>query len=266
MIFSRPEGGIASLVYGGNEYITRTPKLTFWRAATDNDRGSRYGFDRGCWMTAGMHARTKECQLTEGKTSVTVKYLYELPSPLAAEVWASYTVLADGSIRTELSWGGQKGLPEMPAFGMEFRMKERFGKFRYYGCGPEENYRDRKEGARLGIFEGSAEKNLTPYLVPQECGNRTGTRWLEVSDGAGNGLRFSGEMPFESSVLPCSAYELENAAHQEEVPKRHYTWVRVLAGQMGVGGDDSWGAPVHPQYLMPADREWRIVFTIQRLR
>ena len=266
VIFSRPEGGIASLVYGGNEYITRTPKLTFWRAATDNDRGSRYGFDRGCWMTAGMYARTKECQLTEGKTSVTVKYLYELPSPLAAEVWASYTVLADGSIRTELSWGGQKGLPEMPAFGMEFRMKERFGKFRYYGCGPEENYRDRKEGARLGIFEGSAEKNLTPYLVPQECGNRTGTRWLEVSDGAGNGLRFSGEMPFESSVLPCSAYELENAAHQEELPKRHYTWVRVLAGQMGVGGDDSWGAPVHPQYLMPADREWRIVFTIQRLR
>ena len=65
-------------------------------------------------------------------------------------------------------------------------------------------------------------------------------------------------------MLPCSAYELENAAHQEELPKRHYTWVRVLAGQMGVGGDDSWGAPVHPQYLMPADREWRIVFTIQQ--
>lgn len=110
-----------------------------------------------------------------------MKYLYELPSPLAAEVWASYTVLADGSIRTELSWGGQKGLPEMPAFGMEFRMKERFGKFRYYGCGPGGKL-PRQEGRSASRYlRGESREKSTPYLVPQECGNRTGTRWLEVS-------------------------------------------------------------------------------------
>lgn len=264
VIFSRPEGGIASLVYDGTEYITRAPKLTFWRAATDNDRGCGYGFERGVWMTAGMFARTKECILTENDKTVTVKFTYELPKIFTALVTAEYTVSPDGSIRTELCWGGQQGLPEMPAFGMEFRLKEQCSEFRYYGCGPEENYRDRREGARLGIFEGNAEKNITPYLVPQECGNRTGIRWLEVSDRTGRGLKFTGEMPFEGSVLPYSAYELENAVHQEELPKINYTWVRILAGQMGVGGDDSWGAPVHPQYLMPADRVWKTVFTIQR--
>lgn len=262
VLFSRPEGGIASLVYNGTEYITRAPRLTFWRASTDNDRGCGYGFDRGCWMTAGMFARTKECMLTENGETVTVKFTYELPKEFTAEVTAEYTVFPDGNIRTELCWGGQQGLPEMPAFGMEFRLKEEFGEFCYYGYGPEENYRDRREGARLGIFECSAEKNLTPYLVPQECGNRTGIRWLDVSDRTGRGLKFTGELPFEGSVLPVSAYELENAVHQEELPKRNYTWVRILAGQMGVGGDDSWGAPVHPQYLMAADRVWKAVFTI----
>ena len=265
VIFSRPEGGIASLIYGGTEYITRAPKLTFWRASTDNDRGCGFGFERSQWMTAGMFARTEGYEVREEKETVTVSFRYQLPAPFTAAVTAAYTVSADGSIRAEVCWGGQQGLPEMPAFGMEFRLKERFDKFRWYGCGPEENYRDRKEGARLGIFEGSAEENLTPYLVPQECGNRTGTRWLEVSDGAGRGLRFSGDIPFESSVLPYSAYELENAAHREELPKRHYTWVRILEGQMGVGGDDSWGAPVHPQYLLPADEERKFVFTIQRM-
>ena len=265
VIFSRPEGGIASLVYDGEEYITRAPKLTFWRASTDNDRGAGYGFERGLWMTAGMFVRPKSCELREEKESVTVTYTYALPAPVTAEVTAAYTVKGDGSIRTEICYGGQEGLPEMPAFGMEFRLRQKYSRFRYYGMGPEENYRDRAEGARLGIFSGTAQDSLTPYLVPQECGGRTGVRWLEISDGSGSGLRFTAETSFEGSVIPYSAYELEAASHREELPPAHYTWLRVLAGQMGVGGDDSWGAPVHPQYLMPADRMWRTVFTIGKI-
>lgn len=264
ILFSKTEGGIASMVYGGEEYITRAPKLTFWRASTDNDRGAGYGFERSVWMTAGMFAHSEYSGLEEREDVVAVKFRWILPAPHTSEVSAVYTVTANGEIRTEISWPGEKDMPEIPAFGMEFRMKEKHSCFRYYGCGPDENYRDRKEGARLGIFKSTAEENLTPYLVPQECGSRTGVRWLEVFGEDGSGIRFTAENEFEAGVLPVSAYELENATHWEEIPVPHYTWVRILAAQMGVGGDDSWGAPVHSRYMLPADQERKLVFTISR--
>nr|AIA85007.1 Bgal_small_N [uncultured Lactobacillus sp.] len=69
--------------------------------------------------------------------------------------------------------------------------------------------------------------------------------------------------PFEMSVLPNSEYELENATHQEELPAAHFVWVRILAAQMGVGGDDSWGAPVHKRYWLPADKALEVSFVIE---
>ena len=154
----------------------------------------------------------------------------------------------------------------MPAFGMEFKLKQRYENFRYYGLGPDENYIDRMEGAKLGIYAGTAGENLSRYLVPQECGNRMGVRWITVADELGRGLRFiAQDVPFESSVLPCSAYELDAASHREELPKPHYTWLRIMGCQMGVGGDDSWGAPVQKQFWLPSDVERRVCFTIEKL-
>lgn len=132
--------------------------------------------------------------------------------------------------------------------------------------GPEENYIDRCEGARLGIFNTTAKKNVSDYLVPQECGNRTGVRWLELSDEEGTGLRFEAAgQPFEAGVLPWSTRELDAASHKEELSVPHYTWVRILAKQMGVGGDDSWGAPVHEQYRISSDEKLDVEFFIKPL-
>lgn len=265
-MFSKAEGGIASLCYEGTEFITRTPKPTFWRASTDNDRGAGFGYDRACWMTAGLFAKLAACDAEENEDGIEIVFTYSLPDCKGAFVKVGYRTCGDGSVRVKAVYKGVKGLPEMPAFGMDIRLKKRYHNFKYYGCGPMENYIDRKQGAKLGIYSGTAEENLSPYLVPQECGNRTGTRWLEVWDDFGKGLRFSSETDaFESSVLPYSEYELENASHQEELPKSHYSRVRILAAQMGVGGDDSWGAPVHNQYLLPSDVDRQIVFTIQKL-
>ena len=103
------------------------------------------------------------------------------------------------------------------------------------------------------------------YLVPQECGNRTGVRWLEITTDDGEGLRFEAcDKYLGASVLPYSAYELENAGHREELPKPHYTWVRMIEAQMGVGGDDSWGAPVQEQFWIPSNEERVLKFTIQK--
>lgn len=266
VMFSKSEGGLASLQYDGTEYITRTPKTSFWRACTDNDRGAKHGYDRGMWLTAGLYQKVIDIKMQEEKDQLTVIFEYEIPTIPRTYSTVKYVVRGDGNIHVRLKYHGIKGLPEIPAFGMEFKLKEKYHNFEYYGFGPEENYIDRMEGARLGVFQGNAQENVSAYLVPQECGNRVGVRWLKVTDETGQGLMFAGEgQTFESSVLPYSAYELENASHQEELPKAYYTWVRILAKQMGVGGDDSWGAPVHEKYRIPSDENLEIAFCISKI-
>ena len=265
-MFSKAEGGIASLCYDGVEYITRTPKLTFWRALTDNDRGAKTGFDAAQWMTAGLFYKLTDVDVQEQKDQVCVTFEYLLPTVPQTKAYVSYRVTGDGKIHVHALYKGTDGLPEMPAFGMDMKLKARYDRVRYYGRGPEENYLDRREGARLGVYSYQAADNLSAYLFPQECGNRMDVRWVEVTDADGQGLRFETEgVPFENSVLPCSAYELESATHREELPKAHYSWVRTLESQMGVGGDDSWGAPVHEEYRLSSDIDRNIKFTIQKV-
>ena len=262
---SKSEGGITSLRYDNVEMITRVPRTTYWRALTDNDRGCKHGFDRGQWLAGSLYQKMVNCQAVEGENSVTVTMEYELPTVPVAKQTIIYTVTGDGAIHVEATYHGQKGLPTMPCFGMNFKLKERYHNFRFYGYGPEENYWDRMDGARLGIFGGTAQENLSRYMVPGECGNRMGNRWLEVTDDNGFGLRFEAEgAPFESSVLPYSCYELENAMHVYELPTPHYTWVRINAAQMGIGGDDSWGAPVQSQFWLNSDEDRTLKFTLKK--
>ena len=142
----------------------------------------------------------------------------------------------------------------MPEFGVLFTLSADYDRFSFYGLGPEENYVDRLQGARLGIFEKTVSENLSRYLVPQECGNRCGVRWIRVTDRRGRGMEFFGD-ELSVNVLPYTPHELENADHPFELPAVHHTVVRVALQQMGIGGDDSWGAKTHPEYLLPAESD-----------
>lgn len=267
VMLSKAEGGLASVQYDGVEYITRAPKTSYWRACTDNDRGSKHGILRGQWFAAGLYPKLLDVTLEELESEASVTFIHELQTYPRTKQEVTYRVTGDGAVHVTAVYHGEKDLPSLPVFSMDFKLKEKYHIFRYYGLGPEENYIDRKEGARLGVFENTAEGNLSDYLVPQECGNRTGVRWLEVSATDGNGLRFEmEEKPFESSVLPYSAYELENAMHKEELAKPHYTWVRIIEAQMGVGGDDSWGAPVQEQFWLDSSETRVLKFAIRKLK
>ncbi|BCN29961.1 glycoside hydrolase family 2 TIM barrel-domain containing protein [Anaeromicropila herbilytica] len=265
-MFSKQEGGIISLCYNGKEHITRVPKTTFWRATTDNDRGNKHDLRLGLWQIAGMHQNAIDFKMEETSDSVTLTYRYLVLAMPKVEQTVIYTVRIDGSVQVQLEFDGAENLPELPTFGLNLKLKEEYNQFRYYGYGPEENYIDRNQGARLGIFESNAKDNMSKYLIPQECGNRTNVRWLEVTNEKKEGLRFTYDVaPFEFSVLPYSANELENAMHMEELPESQYTWVRILAKQMGVGGDDSWGAMVHEEYRIPSNEKIGISFFIQNV-
>lgn len=268
-LFSELKGGLVSYRYAGKEMIEKLPLPNFWRAPVDNDYGSLATARYGQWKIASMYISHKadESQtnlppavtVEEGENTVTVRFTYYMPTTPRSRCGVAYTVYGDGTIETKLSYNPVPELPDMPEFGMMFTLNADYDRVEWYGLGPEETYADRKHGAKLGIYRNKAADNMAKYLVPQECGNKMGVRYAKVTDVKGRGLLFEGdELSF--SVLPYTPHEIENAAHAYELPEVHYTIVRVALGQMGVGGDDSWGAPVHPEYHIPVDKPLEFKF------
>ena len=266
MLFDKREGGVSSLVYNGVEYITRAPKVSFFRAHTDNDTGAGYPCENAQWQIAGKCAKLLGFETKENADSLEVTFKFLAPTVPSFEYKVTYIAYFDGRLGVKAEYDGVKGLSDMPVFAMDFKMKKQYDKFTFYGMGPDENYIDRNNGARLGVYTLTALENFTKYLNPQECGNRTGVRYVNVYEENGAGLNFTAtEKPFEMSVLPYNAYELDNAMHRDELPDPTYTWVRIAAKQMGVGGDDSWGAPVHKEFKINSEEAMSLEFIVSSL-
>lgn len=266
MQFDKREGGVSSLVYNGVEYITRAPKVSFFRAHTDNDTGAGYPCENAQWQIAGKCAKLLGFETKGNADSLEVTFKFLAPTVPSFEYKVTYIAYFDGRLGVKAEYDGVKGLSDMPVFAMDFKMKKQYDKFTFYGMGPDENYIDRNNGARLGVYTLTALENFTKYLNPQECGNRTGVRYVNVYEENGAGLNFTAtENPFEMSVLPYNAYELDNAMHRDELSDPTYTWVRIAAKQMGVGGDDSWGAPVHKEFKINSEEAMSLEFIVSSL-
>lgn len=264
VLFSYGSGGLVSYRYGGKELLKTIPRPNFWRAPIDNDCGNDMMQRYGQWKLASLYSTTKGVKgqnpmVEAEETQVRVTYTYLLPTNPSAECRVQYTVYGDGTIRTTLSYQPVTGLGDMPEFGMLFKVDADYNHLEWYGNGPEETYADRMQGAKLGLYRNKVADNMARYMVPQECGNKTGVRYAKVTDDRGRGLLFVGDSMY-FSALPYTPHELENAAHPNELPPVHYTVIRAALGQMGVGGDDSWGARVHEEYLLPTDRELKFSF------
>lgn len=281
-IFSYAQKGLESLNFGGQEWIYRPPKPTFWRAVTDNDRGNGFCLDAAMWYAADMFIRCADIRVAVddieiplpvapennrfvGESNlaekVCVTYIYETVTTPSTQVEVSYTVYAGGSLRVEVHYKGRQELPELPVFGMRFLLPELAAGYRYEGLSGE-TYPDRMAGGVPGVYEVSGLP-VTPYLVPQDCGVHMDTEWLTVDCGAGGGLKFQGEDGrFAFSCLPYTAQELESATHQEELPPARRTVVCILGAVRGVGGIDSWGSDVEKPYHIDASRDIKYSFTV----
>lgn len=269
VMFSYLNGGLVSYRYGGVEMIQMIPKPNFWRAPNDNDCGNLMQMRYAQWKIASMYLSHKyptgghypagyepEIQIHEDCAEIT--FTYVMPTTPASQCKLTYKVYGDGTIRTTLSYDPVKELGDMPEFGVMFKFDADYNQVTWYGMGPEETYVDRCKGAKLGIYKNKVEDNMAKYLVPQECGNKVGVRWATVTDRKGRGMMFVGDQ-IEFSALPYTPHEMENAMHPYELPQVHYTVVRVSKQQMGIAGDDSWGAKTHPEYLLNTDE--KITFT-----
>ncbi|MDU3722944.1 MAG: beta-galactosidase small subunit, partial [Clostridium celatum] len=151
---------------------------------------------------------------------------------------------------------------KMLNFGMIFTVPCIYENITWFGKGKEENYCDRNKGARFGVHKNKVSDNLSKYVIPQECGNKTDVKWVSVTDNLENGLIIKGDN-FNFSALPYTPHELENAYHHYELPKVYHTVIRVSLMNSGIGGDDSWGAMPHDEYLIPSNRDMTFKFTIK---
>lgn len=282
-MFSLLYPGLASYEYNGRELLEAPPVPNFWRAPTDNDKGNMMPQRYAQWKIASLYLSAKPWKLpgdgmpsaevirelmpkvTQTENSVEIRYRYWLPTQPESECTVTYEICADGMVRCALDYPGVAGLTEMPEFGMLFRLKPELERAAWYGLGPAETYADRQRGGKLGIYENAVADNMARYLVPQESGNHCGVRWLRALDIRGRGMEFAA-LPGQElsvSILPWTPHEIECAEHVHELPPVRHTVVRCALMQMGVGGDDSWGARTHPEYLLPAEKDLHLEFVFR---
>ena len=279
VLFSVLNGGLVSYKYAGKEMIEAIPKPNFWRAPTDNDCGNLMGMRYGQWKIASMYLSHKDFrkgpygpgnvpEVEVNEKTVKVTYTYLMPTTPTSECKLSYEVFGDGRVKTTLTYDPVKELGDMPEFGVIFKFNADYDRVEWYGLGETETYSDRKKGAKLGIYANKVADNMARYMVPQECGAKEEVRWAKITDRKGRGMLFemdehNGPMMF--SALPYTPHEMENAMHPYELPEVHYTVVRAAKGQMGIGGDDSWGARTHEEYLLKTDKKMEFSFVFKGL-
>jgi beta-galactosidase len=260
---SSDSGSISSYNVGGRELLSAPLEPNFWRAPTDNDRGNNMPERQGVWQLAALHRVTGSVRAEQAAPNVVkVTAIAKLAAGDATQTYV-YTIHGDGSVEIDSVFDpGAARLPDLPRVGMQMRVVHALRNVQWYGRGPQENYWDRHLGAAVGIYKDTVDNLWFPYVEPQETGNRSDVRWVSFTDDQGFGLKATGLPLLNFSAWPFRMSELEhektplNIGHKhsaEIVPSDDIT-VNLDYRQMGVGGDDSWGAPIHKEFSLPAVR------------
>lgn len=261
--FDKTSGRLISYFCKGVELIKDAPAPNFWRACTDNDRGNKQEIRCATWREAGINSRLNSLSIEVLKERVEVTADLLIPTTTPSSCIISYAVYGNGEIKVTQKLIPGENLPEIPEVGLMFTMDKNYQNLSWYGKGPYENYWDRATGSLIGIYNGTVDEQFTPYLKPQECGNKTEVRWAEITDNEGRGIKISGEPIFDLNVLPYTPFELEENDHPYKLPVSNASVVRVNYRQMGVGGDDSWGAKTHPEFTLFANRIYSFSFILE---
>ena len=264
-LFEKRGGIISFRDKAGRECILRAPQLSLFRAPTDNDRGNHTAVRQGVYHMISRYSWQHEVKVDKDENGVTT-LTYGFSNMLLKdfEMTVVYTIRRDDEIDVTVNWPGVKDLPDMPALGLSFQLDPRLDLVNYYGLGPDENYIDRCDGAYLGWHSYEVKDGMTRYCKPQESGSRCGVQSFSVTDSDHHGLLITGEN-LQISCQPWTVEELQGAYHPSDLMGSVRTVLDVAMFRKGVGGDDSWGAPVLPKYCYPAEKPYSFTFTMKAL-
>jgi beta-galactosidase len=250
--FDRSSGTLASLKYRGAELVHAPLMPDFWRAWTDNDRGAQLPARLNVWRVASESWETRSVTAAPlGGGAVRVEVDAAIPV-ISSGYKVTYTIFPSGDIYVDASFTpGIEKLPMLPRFGMQMALPAGFEQVAWLGPGPEETYADRNE-ARVGRYSGTVDAQWTEYSKPQENGNKVDVRWIALTNKAGVGLLAVGLPHLSAAARHYTHEDVWNARHTYELTRRPETYLNLDFRQMGVGGDDSWGALAHEPYQLPA--------------
>ncbi|MGK4905190.1 glycoside hydrolase family 2 TIM barrel-domain containing protein [Streptomyces albus] len=260
-------GTLTGFRHKGVLLLSEGPVPNFWRGPTDNDIGRGFHKTAATWKKAGSGRTVVEVTVErESRSRVTLTVRCALPtSPARSSYTTVFTVRGDGEVRVAHTLEPGKGLPDLPLVGALLTLPPGRETFTWYGRGPQENYWDRRAGAFVGRHRSTVTDRFTPYVRPQECGNVTDVRWGEVTGRDGAGLRVTTEPGdrLELSALHHTPDDLDGPRHPHELTPRKETVLAVNHRQMGLGGNDSWGAAPLERYLLHADRTYRYGYRLR---
>ena len=262
----KKSGFLEQFQYQGMDILLTPLKHNFWRALTDNDRLGQPNYDLSLGMFKEEYVEdeieftgTEITQSEDGSDNslgsnyVKLTTKYRMPNGADgegdedfdfSEYLYAITFFGNGEMILDCEFENKN---VMPRFGIQFTAPKKFGqKLEYFGLGPHENYIDRKSSAITGKFTTSVEAMKEKYVCPQEYGNRMETRWMQLGDDKGNGIRFEGLPHFEFCVWPYSMENLVEAKHINELIEQGYITINIDSKQMGVGGYDTWSGHAHP--------------------
>lgn len=283
--FNKATGLLSSLAHSGDELLQSPLTPNFWRAPTDNDFGNYMPDWAAVWEQAGRN-RTLEffdvSQTDRCCAVVTAKYSFAADDGRHLADWtATYSVYGDGRVHVQNQFTRYPDLPVMPRIGMNVELQRDLDTVEWFGRGPHENYSDRKESARVGRYRNKVADHYVPYLRPQENGYKTDVRWLALSDSsrklrvvADDLLSFGVSHNRLVDLVPpvkiaITSEDGEGARendervniHVNDIVPRDLVSLDIDYGQMGVGGDDSWGKRTLLEYSL-TEMSYRYGFTL----
>ena len=247
----RSTGLISEYAYNGKSLLGEggTLKPNFWRAPTDNDMGAGLQKKFKVWKNPQMNLKNIDVKKDKKTNSVTILTSFDMPE-VQGQMDITYVVFANtGAVKVTEDFKATEGakVSDMFRFGMLMQMPYTMEKSNYYGRGPIENYSDRKDCMRIGVYTDDADNQYFPYIRPQESGTKSDIRWWKQTDATGMGLQVKSCTPFYASAIHFDTEELDDGddkeqRHSFDLKKSKFTNLFLDSAHMGVGGENSWGA------------------------
>ena len=272
IIFNRKTGELIKYLVKNNEFVDRSPHLNFWRAPIDNDYGNNLPERSKEWKYASYNRQLSSFNHNVINNNVVeVVVQYELKN-IDSSYTSTFLINSEGEIKVsnDFKYKGKLIDAEMPRFGMNFQIPSLYENVSWYGRGPHENYIDRKDSAFFGIYKSSVNDLSFDYSRPQENGYRTETKWLKLTDKNGTGIIIFGDPEFSFSAHYNTIEDFDDGIRENKpgenlsarsrivkkqrkpinLYKRNFISLNIDLKQMGVGGDNSWGARPLSKYLI----------------
>ncbi|WP_338874612.1 glycoside hydrolase family 2 TIM barrel-domain containing protein [Spirosoma sp. SC4-14] len=273
VVFSKTTGTLNQWFYKGKNLLLEGLQPSFWRVPTDNDEGGGKRSFAARWRQAGLdtiRARPVDFKVESRPQLVRVSCTNELVGNGGSILQQTdYVVYGTGDVQVTTSYTPSGSLPPLARVGMQLQLPATMSMLKWYGRGPFESYADRKDAAKIGLYDGKIADQFFPYTMAQENGNKTDVRWAELTDDAGLGLLIMSDIS-KGAWLTINARDYTDEAllrakhtNSQELERGKITVVNIDLAQMGLGGDDSWSPRVHPEYQLPATEAYSYSFRMR---